>query len=493
MGPRRRSTSLRSRGPAGQGEARDAGPAGPDRPAGRAGSSSWNVWSSLTSSVARLSTSRIIAWGCAVRLFLIVFGAFQDAHAEVPYTDIDYQVYSDAARFICEGESPYARSTYRYTPLLAWLLTPNCIFPSYGKVLFAVCDIMAAMLMIRERELLDEGEKEDRRKTKEDDEDVFERQEEREVDGWGKDNLAILIWLFSPFTATISTRGSGESLVVCMLIGMLLLLKKRKIVWAAVLYGVAVHWRIFPIIFAPSILLYLGRATRAGTACGATSGATGGATGGATSGKQRSGNGVGVVRAYVSAKGVLFGLVSAGVFFGLGAAMHGLYGNEFLEETYLYHLTRVDPRHNFSFYFYPAYLHMQEGSSQGDRLSSVFSLAGLAVQAALADRMMRRHESKDLAMAFLTQSIAFVAFNKVSTAQYFVWYLCWFCLRLEKATARIDRRWVLAWPAALAWWLFWAYLLEFRGLQVHLLVWIAGLVWFAVNVGLLRGLVQGHG
>lgn len=33
---------------------------------------------------------------------------------------------------------------------------------------------------------------------------------------WG-----LAIWLFSPFTAVISTRGSGESLVTCMLLGML--------------------------------------------------------------------------------------------------------------------------------------------------------------------------------------------------------------------------------------------------------------------------------
>lgn len=407
----------------------------------------------MKSSASRLTTRQIILWACIARLFLVVFGIFQDAHAEVPYTDIDYQVYSDASRFVCEGESPYARSTYRYTPLLAWLLTPNCLFPSYGKVLFAVCDIMAAMLMIREREGGMSGVGVDN----------------------GNDNLAILIWLFSPFTATISTRGSGESLVVCMLMGMVVLLKKQRVVWAAVLYGLAVHWRIFPIIFAPTILLYLSWEAR-----------------GEAWGKQPR-RFARLVQAYVSASGLLFGVVSAGVFFALGAAMHGMYGKEFVDETYLYHLTRVDPRHNFSFYFYPAYLHMHGESSGGaelDVLSAGFSLAGLAVQAAVADRMMRRHAVKDLGMAFLAQSVAFVAFNKVSTAQYFVWYLCWFCVRVERATEKIDGRWVLAWPAALGFWLFWAYLLEFRGLEVHLFLWIAGLVWFWVNIELLRKLIN---
>lgn len=37
---------------------------------------------------------------------------------------------------------------------------------------------------------------------------------------WG-----LALWLFSPFTATISTRGSGEALVTCMLLGLLLALE----------------------------------------------------------------------------------------------------------------------------------------------------------------------------------------------------------------------------------------------------------------------------
>lgn len=94
------------------------------------------------------SETVLLQLATVVRIALILYGEWQDTSVDVSYTDVDYLVYSDAAQSICDGGSPYARSTYRYTPLLAWLLVPNCVFPQYGKLLFSAYDIIAAMYVV---------------------------------------------------------------------------------------------------------------------------------------------------------------------------------------------------------------------------------------------------------------------------------------------------------------------------------------------------------
>lgn len=85
----------------------------------------------------------ILAAAALSRVALIAFGAWQDAKLPVRYTDIDYPVYSDAARLVLAGRSPYERSTYRYTPLLALLLAPVALFGPWGKVVFSAADLLA--------------------------------------------------------------------------------------------------------------------------------------------------------------------------------------------------------------------------------------------------------------------------------------------------------------------------------------------------------------
>lgn len=188
--------------------------------------------------------------GVLLRIALLFWGSYQDVHGPVKYTDIDYFVYSDASTCLflspqspsycsrAQGQyaptwlgDPYSRPTYRYTPLLASLLIPNqLLFPSFGKILFATCDLVVAVLLYR----------------------LMRR---RGNSASSASNTVALTWLLNPMIANISTRGSSESIVGALVVGVLSLAESGRWDKAAVVYGVAVHFKIFPIIYGSSLLV----------------------------------------------------------------------------------------------------------------------------------------------------------------------------------------------------------------------------------------------
>ena len=95
-----------------------------------------------------ISISTHLTLGMLLRLILIAYGQHQDETMEVLYTDVDYKVFTDAARHVYDGGSPYDRHTFRYSPLLAWLMVPNIVWsPNLGKLIFVLCDIFAGHLI----------------------------------------------------------------------------------------------------------------------------------------------------------------------------------------------------------------------------------------------------------------------------------------------------------------------------------------------------------
>jgi GPI mannosyltransferase 1 subunit M len=185
----------------------------------------------------RFFSSPLLVFTSAIllRVVLFFYGLWQDANSPMKYTDIDYYIFTDAARFTARGHSPYDRETYRYTPLLAWMLIPttwSSTWFSFGKVLFAVGDIVAGWLIV----LVLKGRS-----------------------GMGAERALKFasIWLLNPMVATISTRGSSEGLLGVMVIALLWAITQNKISLAGVLLGLGVHFKIYPFIYAPSIIWWL--------------------------------------------------------------------------------------------------------------------------------------------------------------------------------------------------------------------------------------------
>lgn len=186
---------------------------------------------------------------------VLIFWSFHQDKGIVKYTDVDYTVFTDAARCLIQPSSsldctigagplnsklgmeigdPYARDTYRYTPLLALLVTPNLfLHHSFGKVLFSISDLLVGLLLVNLLRL-------------------------RGVKESSTVNYVTGIWLLNPMIANISTRGSSESLVGVLIVGVLVLASKRRWNAAAVVFGLAVHFKVFPVIYGSSIYVALG-------------------------------------------------------------------------------------------------------------------------------------------------------------------------------------------------------------------------------------------
>lgn len=377
-----------------------------------------------------LNTHMIVA--TFLRLVLVSYGQHQDATMAVKYTDIDYRVYTDAARQVVLGNSPYDRHTYRYSPLLAYIMLPTITWsPVFGKLLFIMFDILSGYLIYRiTRSDVAVGE--------------------------GTARLAAAAWLYNPLVMNVSTRGSAESLIVTLVLATLHLYHKRVFFLTGVFYGLAIHFKIYPIIYCLSLYVPLT-------------------------------HGSGLLSLF-SVNTARVRLVTATVLTlaCLTALFYHLYGDVFLQETYLYHLTRRDTRHNFSVYFYLLYLTVEEDDIG---INLITFLPQLVLILAVTKRFSGIH---DIDFCLFCQTVVFVAFNKVVTAQYFLWYLALLPIVATKIvlTNKEVVLGALLWGFAQGSWLLPAYLLEFRGNNTFMFIWLESLAFFSANIGLLAKLIR---
>ncbi|KAL1895690.1 GPI mannosyltransferase 1 [Sporothrix stenoceras] len=434
------------------------------------------------------SSTAVYGAAATLRIVLLVYGLWQDANSPVKYTDIDYLVFTDAARFVAKGwglGSPYDRETYRYTPLLAWVLLPTAwadFLFAWGKVLFAAADLVAGYLLERVlRERLPKTASSSTAALN------------------AKARLYACVWLLNPMVAAISTRGSAEGLLGALVAALLWAVQvARNPLLSGVLLGFGVHLKIYPFIYAPAIAWWLDAENMTSAPAKPKP---------ASQAIEKTGS---IFEFFTKAR-LQLTIASMVTFFGLNQAMYKIYGHPFIQHTFFHHVTRIDHRHNFSPYNTQLYLSSAESAiAEASASASVFngtfipsphsSLPAIESLAFLPQLLLATVliplvlAKKDLPATMLAQTFAFVTFNKVCTSQYFLWYMVLLPVYLPQSSfIQNPKKGVLAlvlWVAGQAAWLQQGFLLEFLGQSTFVPgLWLASLGFFLVNCWILGVIV----
>jgi phosphatidylinositol glycan class M len=144
-------------------------------------------------------------------------------------------------------------------------LTPNeWLHPSFGKYLFAACDILNGVLIYKLlvsvvlADIQPNPTKNDLKRASSAQTTTFSR---------SSTSLATLytsLHLLNPLVFTISTRGSSESIVTSLVLLTLYYALQDRWDAAAILLGVSTHWKVFPIIYGLGSLGVVGRSRKGG-------------------------------------------------------------------------------------------------------------------------------------------------------------------------------------------------------------------------------------
>lgn len=375
----------------------------------------------------KINIFQLLLIGFLLRLGFFIYGIYQDSNFTIKYTDVDYFVFHDAARFVYKGQSPYLRDTYRYTPLLSWLLIPNHYLNwiHAGKILFILFDLLTGYMIFN---LLIQTTKQ-------------------------KKILLSSLWILNPIVVVISTRGNAEAVLCFLIIWFLYHLQKKQYILSGLIYGLSIHFKIYPIIYCLPISLFIYK----------------------------------IERNWIS-KLLTIGLATIISLSITTYSMFSIYKNEYLEQAYVYHLIRTDHRHNFSIWNILLYLNSANNTEVFMDLSKAAFMPQMLVCCGVIYILWEKTTWENLLNTFFLQTYAFVTYNKVVTSQYFIWFLVFLPFYLMNTTLTWKKGilFITIWLAIQSIWLLQGYYLEFEGKNVFYPELFFGNVQFFIgNVYLL--------
>ena len=406
-----------------------------------------------------------------IRYSIILITEFLYYNYGVLYTDIDYHVFSDGAHHILKKESPYERETYRYTPILAILMTPNIFFwYPIGKFFLCTIDVCVGFLIEKLIKIQTLNKKEN------DGNENLEKLQKLNLDEFG---YSTLFYLYNPLTVVICTRGSADCIITFLVLLSLILLEKKKYFLSALIYGFAVHFKIYPIIYSAAIYLYLIYKEYDDDE-----------NLNYTNNKFYNM----ILKTFQPIKMVLrnlfkftpwmFIFTSAGIFLFFLGIFYKILGYQFLYEYLLYHVVRKDHRHNYSMFYYLIYL------TYDSNLSKMLSYIAFLPQVILI-LFVTLYLYKHINLCLIILTMIFVAFNKVITAQYFIWYLSLLPLIIEKNKLFSIKKFkgIIMFSIWLFFEIIWnsySHFLEYNGENKFLEMWIIDLGFFIINSYIIK-------
>jgi phosphatidylinositol glycan class M len=406
------------------------------------------------------------------RLAFLIFGLLTDHYAKeagstVTFTDIDFFVLADGAAAAYDGGSPFHRHTYRYSPLY---VIPHCFFAFVSggtvydlfahvgtKLVWLTADAATALITLACLPYA---------------------------------GVALPPWLPAATLSNIlaiqiASRGSPESLITVLTMATVWLVVRcrwsrgLRAIAAGVALGLAIHLKLYPVLYVPIVGAALALGERPEDIDSEESL-------------------FGRLRHRLSLHSLSLGLLLVGstalsaLAFTYAASAAIAHDPLYIEEAFLYHVTRRDHRHNFSVYFYQLYL---ESSHHASASSLLPFLPQLFTQLALLLRFGGNMRAVPLHM--FASTVTFVALNKVCTVQYFVWYLIFIpllvpillpnpspSLSLSPNNGVSKTRlslYLSLFVVSMASWLSAAFFLEHQGKDTFLLVFSSSLLFFLVQ------------